>query len=141
MLALIMSLTMMGADPSVLSVPVAPLVASSTFSSQDLINIATDAAKRYGLNTDRFIETFKCEIKKRKVDGVTVWDYTAQSDHYLNGVREDSWGMWQINLYWNPEVTKAQAQDPYWSTEWAAQMWSKGLASRWSCWRILYGGR
>ena len=111
-----------------------PIVHATELTNQDLIVIATDAAERYGLHKERFLKTFQCEVKTLE-DG--TWDYKAQSDHHYKGVREDSWGMWQINLYWNPTVTKEQAQDPWWSTEWSAQEWSKGNAWKWACWHLL----
>lgn len=98
--------------------------------------LATETAKKHGLKVQKFLDVVNCEVKKRP-DG--SWDYKAQSDHYKNGKREDSWGMWQINLYWNPQVTKEQAQDPEWSTEWAATAWANGNARWWSCYNILYG--
>lgn len=104
-----------------------------------LQEIATQEAIKNGLDVQRFLAVQKCEIKKRlDSEGQPVWDYTAQSDHYRNGVREDSWGAWQIHLPSHPNITKEQAQDPYWSTAWAAKQWSEGRASMWSCYHILY---
>lgn len=48
-----------------------------------------------------------------------------------------SFGLWQIHLPAHPDITKEQALDPVWSTRWAAQMFAKGYASRWTCARLL----
>lgn len=99
-----------------------------------LQEIATQAALRHGLNVSKFLAVEACEIKK---DSDGSWDYEAQSDWYKNGVRENSWGAFQINLTAHPTISKAEAQDPYWATEWAAQQWDAGHASMWSCWKSL----
>lgn len=133
MLAFILGLVLLSPqDPSILTVPVAP---ASEITADDLTAIATDAAQRHGLHVPNFIATFKCKIKKRP-DGTL--DYTAQSDHIRkDGIRENSWGMWQINLDAHPTITKEQAQDPLWSTEWAANEWAEGRAWQWTCWKSL----
>ena len=56
-----------------------------------------------------------------------------QSKIWHNGQRENSWGVWQINLDWHPEVLKAQAMDVIWSTNWAKDKWLEGKANLWAC--------
>lgn len=46
--------------------------------------------------------------------------------------QEDSWGIWQINLFWNPSVTRKQAMDIRWSTGWAMKQLKSGFTG-WSC--------
>lgn len=100
-----------------------------------LQELAKDAAIKHGLNVSRFLATQACEIKKLQIGTTTVWDYKAQSDHInKKGVRENSWGAWQINLDAHPGVTKEQAQDPVWATEWSAQQFADGNARWWTCW-------
>lgn len=65
-------------------------------------------------------------------------DPTKQSDYYRKGKRENSWGNSQINLYWHPEVSKAQAQDPFFSADFMADAFSKGMKKQWSCYTKLY---
>lgn len=48
-----------------------------------------------------------------------------------------SYGVWQIHLPSHPDITKEQALDPEWATKWAANMFAKGYAHRWTCARIL----
>jgi hypothetical protein len=54
--------------------------------------------------------------------------------------REDSWGYVQINLPWNPNISKEQALDPEFSIRFLAQRLSEGYGSRWTCYRDLYTG-
>lgn len=46
-----------------------------------------------------------------------------------------SFGIVQIHLPAHPSVTKAQALNPVWALEWAAEQWQAGHASAWSCYR------
>lgn len=47
-----------------------------------------------------------------------------QSRMIKNGEQEDSWGIAQINLYWNNKVTKEQALDPKYSIKWMSDNWN-----------------
>lgn len=58
-----------------------------------------------------------------------------QSDIIHKGIRENSWGVWQINLSHNPEVTREQAMDIKWSTEWSLTKIKQGRAYLWSCYK------
>ncbi len=82
-----------------------------------------------------FIGTISCEIKRTRQGN---WDYKGQSVLYQHGRRENSWGGWQINLDAHPEITKSQAQDIVWATNWSAKQWLNNKAHQWTCWRILY---
>ena len=104
-----------------------------------LQEIAKQEAIKHGLNVSRFLATQECEIKKY-IDGTgqVVWDYEAQSDHInRRGIRENSWGAWQINLDAHPTVSKEQAQDPIWATRWSAEQFAKGNAKWWTCWNNI----
>lgn len=46
--------------------------------------------------------------------------------------REDSWGVWQIHLSAHKDITRAQAQDIFWSTEWAMQQLKNGNCKIWT---------
>ncbi len=102
-----------------------------------IIALATKVAIKNGLNVNHFIGTISCEIKKTQGG---LWDYKAQSILYRKGVRENSWGGWQINLTAHPEVSKKNAQDIVWATNWSAKQWLAGKAYQWTCWRLKYGG-
>jgi hypothetical protein len=47
--------------------------------------------------------------------------------------KEDSWGIWQWNLKHNPQITREQAMDIEWSTNWSLDQIKSGFTS-WSCW-------
>lgn len=60
-----------------------------------------------------------------------------QSKHIRkDGTREKSFGVWQIHLPAHPEITKQQAMDVEWSTDWALNQMKKGNAKIWSCYRL-----
>jgi len=48
-----------------------------------------------------------------------------QSNVVKNGVREDSWGIAQINLYYHPQVTKEQAMNEEFAVKWMSDNWGK----------------
>ena len=48
-----------------------------------------------------------------------------QSNVVKNGVREDSWGVAQINLYYHPQVTKEQAMNEEFAVKWMSDNWGK----------------
>ena len=99
------------------------------YTEQQIRDLIAVYASKYGANAGQMLETVRCE---------SVGFKNVQSKHILNGVREDSWGIAQINLYWNPEVTKEQALDPYFSMDFMAKKFSKGNADRWTCYRSIY---
>lgn len=62
-----------------------------------------------------------------------------QSMIIKNGVKENSWGVWQIHLSAHTNITKEQAMDIEWSTRWAAEQFRKGNKHIWTCYRNLFG--
>ncbi len=68
----------------------------------------------------------------------STWSTTKQSDIVKNGERERSYGLAQINLPSNPNVTLSQAQDPDFAIQFMAKNISSGRANMWSCYRKLY---
>lgn len=48
-----------------------------------------------------------------------------QSNVVKNGIREDSWGVAQINLYYHPQVTKEQAMNEEFAVKWMSNNWGK----------------
>lgn len=65
----------------------------------------------------------------------------AQCESSLNptakGDGGNSYGLWQIHLPSHPDITKEQALDPQWSTDWAMKQMAAGRASIWTCARLL----
>lgn len=89
-----------------------------------------NAAKRYGLDATKFLNVAKCE------DPGLVPD--QQSNYVKNGVREKSYGIFQINIPSNPDVSIASATDPVFAANWAASEWKAGNVREWTCYRNLY---
>lgn len=46
-------------------------------------------------------------------------------------------GLYQISRRWHPEVSDAQAFDPDFAAEWAAQRFAAGYAREWTCSKIV----
>ena len=81
-------------------------------------------AQRYNLG-QKFVDVAKCES-----------DFIPQqSKIWHNGRRENSWGVWQINLDWHPEITQDQAMNVIWSTNWAKDRWLEGKTHLWACYK------
>ena len=59
-----------------------------------------------------------------------------QSNIVTNGVREESYGIAQINLP-SHDVTKEQALDPYFSIRWTVKKIKKGEQGIWSCYHKI----
>lgn len=99
------------------------------YTEQQIQNLVSEYANKYGVNPTEMLETIRCESINFK---------NIQSGYYQNGKREDSWGIAQINLYWNPEVNKTDALNPYYSVEFMAKKFAKGKQDRWTCYRSIY---
>lgn len=84
-------------------------------------SIVRQVQAKYGLEND-FYETAKCE---------SSFDENAVGDH------GQSRGTWQIHGPSWPSISPANAYDPHWSTEWAAQMFLAGKQEIWTCYRLL----
>ncbi len=92
----------------------------SSLSAPDYAAIAAYDATKYGINTERFLATIKCE-SRFKPNAVS---------------KTRDFGIAQIHLV-SHKVTKAQALDPIYSLDWAAKKFSEGHAKWWSCYRII----
>lgn len=107
-----------------------PPVEYSTSTAETIIRAY---AVKWGVSGDEMWETTKCE-------NVSL-DPTQQSNIYYKGKREQSFGNSQINLPWHPEVTKAQATDPFFAANFMGKHFAAGHQSQWSCWRQKYGNK
>lgn len=67
-----------------------------------------------------------------------TYEFDRQSNYYTSAGREKSYGVAQINLPWNPDVTYAQATDPDFSVEFMAKQFSQGKQYQWSCYRMKF---
>jgi len=88
-----------------------------------------EQAEKYNVSAEVMNTVISCE---------SMGSTTIQSYHYKDGVREDSWGLVQINLPHNPNVTKEQALDPKFAIEFLAKGLSQGHGKRWTCYRMHY---
>lgn len=86
-------------------------------------------ALEYGVSEYQMKVTLMCESANGN------YLNNKQSDIHRNGVRENSWGIAQINLRWHPEVTKAQALDPVFSVRFMAKRFAIGKQDEWTCYR------
>lgn len=95
------------------SAPTAPL------SIDTLIH---ESAVKYGVNEGIMRKTLICEshLNPRAV-----------------GDGGNSFGLAQIHLPSHPEITKEEALDPVFATDYIAHEFSLGRAWMWSCWRQL----
>lgn len=79
------------------------------------------AAATYGLDGS-FLTTLECE---------------SQLNPSAVGDKGTSFGVAQIHLPDHPEISKAQALDPAFAIDWAAQEFAEGHANLWSCYNEL----
>lgn len=84
----------------------------------------------YNISAEQVTEVIRCESQ---------FNPTTQSFAYKDGVRENSWGLVQINLDANPQVTKEEATNPDWALPWMLQAWKAGHQNRWTCYTMHYG--
>lgn len=109
----------------------APIVVEPAPTSTTTIEALVRAtAAQYGLGDD-FYKTLECES--------AGWqDIQSQVPHAAgpNG-REDSWGVAQIHLPDHLEVTKDEALDPSFAVPWAAEQFTDGHASIFTCYNEL----
>ena len=92
---------------------------------------------------DHITETIALTAQKYGVDVHTAlyvsymeshWDSTAIGDHGT------SHGLWQIHLPAHKDISKQQAHDLEWSTEWAMKEMAKNSCRAWSTCPISYKG-
>lgn len=88
---------------------------------QIITELVNKYAKEYNVSSYQMLRTIECESNFQNVQSAIV----------KNNVREDSWGIAQINLFWNPTITKAQALDFDFSVKYMASEFAKGNQSHW----------
>ena len=80
----------------------------------------TSSADKYGVNRSLLAQIIKCESGSNP---------NAVGDHGT------SFGLVQIHLPAHPNITKEQALDPEFSTDYLAKQISIGNANMWSCYK------
>lgn len=53
------------------------------------------------------------------------------------GDRQQSYGLFQLHIPSHPSITKEQALDPQWATDWTAKQVANGKAYMWSCFNSM----
>jgi hypothetical protein len=80
-------------------------------------------ASQYSVSEKQMLATMKCESSLNP---------KAIGDH------NTSFGISQIHLPAHPDVTKEQAFDPVFASEFMAKNFAQGNQKAWTCWRLLY---
>lgn len=72
--------------------------------------------------------------------GRLSWCESRHKAHtrYVNKNGSIDRGPWQINDGWWPDISDAQAHDPWFSTLWTVGKLKRGLHGLWVCWRIAF---
>lgn len=95
----------------------------------DTRQVIVSAAIEAGIDPEQFLKVSECE------DPGLIAD--QQSNYVYKGVREESYGIFQINIKAHPEISVASATDPVWASRWSATAWKEGYEYQWSCARVL----
>jgi hypothetical protein len=97
----------------------------------EVLALVHEKARKYAVSPEVMMVVIDCE---------TSGEYKPklQSRIIINGEREESYGLVQINLPWNPDVSYAQATDPDFAVDFLARRISEGYARRWTCYRLKY---
>ena len=89
----------------------------------------------WGKDAEIGMKLENCESGFRNIQSYVIDKYT--------GKRENSWGVFQINLNpdGHPEISKAQALDIEWATRWAYGRYKAGMARKeWRyCYNFIFG--
>lgn len=133
-LTIIPTIAVSATTPLPMPAPVAPIIIEQRVEVPKVEVNSTSSVRNYveqeaitaGVDPKIAISIVKCES-----------GFVPQQSKHLTkeGIREDSWGIWQIHLPSNPEVTREQAMDVEWSTAWSLKMIKAGEAHLWSCYK------
>ncbi len=89
--------------------------------NEDVRQLIIDAAKQHKIDSDKFLSLAMCESS---LDPSVQSRLHYTKDHPKWGVkkgdRELSFGLFQIHLPDNPDISKDEALDPHFAVEWAA---------------------
>lgn len=108
-----------------------PIYAPDKLTPRQIVQVK---AVEYGVPAPLLEKMITCESQ---------WQTTVQSRHIYprdipkvgikKGTRERSFGIAQLNLDWNPNITYEQATDPMFSIDFMAKKVSEGKGYLWSC--------
>jgi hypothetical protein len=101
-----------------------PIVeANSMRTRADFERFIDDNASKYGVDPEYIKQIVSCETGN-------TWDPSIQSGYYRNGIREDSWGLAQLNKPLTKGITYEQAKDPTFALTYLMSHLHK---DHWSC--------
>lgn len=104
---------------------------SIQWTESDTVGIIRAKAVEYGVDPALMLDIVECET------GNDIASTTIQSRYVLNGKRERSYGLVQLNLDHNPDVTYEQAIDPVFSIDFLAHQLQHNRAYLWSCYKLV----
>jgi hypothetical protein len=108
------------------------VIHSREWTKSDTVELIRAKAVEYGVDVALMYDIVDCET------GGDMGSTTIQSRHYLNGIREKSFGVVQINLpSWVGKVTYEQAIDPVFSIDFLADKIKHGKEYLWSCYALV----
>jgi hypothetical protein len=99
----------------------------------------------WAIATTKGLPSAKIEEIEGTIGGVYPYTNTVcprgESGWYPGAVGDqgESYGLVQINLPWNPDVTAEQALDVTFALNFIVDAFLDGREHRWTCWRALYG--
>lgn len=106
------------------------------YSIKELITFFAD---KYNVSETKMSKTMYCETQYRNIQSQLLYKFSDPKRGIVKGTQELSFGVSQIHLPDHPHITKAQALDPVFSTEFMAEEFSKGRQTKWSCYKSIYG--
>jgi len=93
-------------------------------------------ASKYDVSEALMLSTVSCETAGTfdpTIRSRAIYSYSNPTTGIVAGTQEQSYGLAQIHLPANPDVTLEQAQDPDFALDFMASHLAKGEMWRWSC--------
>lgn len=91
------------------------------------------------ISTPEQVKAYIIDIAEQKGLPIKLVTDIANCESRFNkdsvGDNGTSFGVFQIHLPAHPDITKEQALDPKWSTEWSLNLMKQGGYKHWSCYR------
>jgi len=122
-LAFLIAVLALPATPT-LTVPQPPADTVSISSTTPIEAYIALSATKHGVDAYQLLATLQCE--------------SGLDPHAIN-TKEGSFGIAQIHLVAHKDITIDQAFDWQWSVDWAAEQFSKGRQSMWTCYVKQFG--
>lgn len=105
----------------------------------ELLEHLFDEAERTGADPEKMRWTIMYENHWTNRPSTLYYQFDDPRFGIVAGTPERSYGYCQINIDYNPDVTRAEAEDPYFCISWMADRFGENLGTRWSMYKKLYG--